>query len=235
MSQKMKYLLLGMVMCSAMTGRAMAECTSGQCAPSNDQIVSVVKADLKERTKMSGTLDLYDADKNRVRNLRIQPVPEQISMKNNEYTALLTFRDVTSGEMVEVNSLVVKDGAEWSVKELMMIGVKEKAKEDESAAKKEYSDEEIQKEMKNYLDSQVKFSDHLMLFDEERSKMRNLDLVELKPEVRRLGILNISRANFKDADSKEMLGIDVTVENRKGQLKVQSLRIRDVKRAKSAE
>jgi len=235
MTKRMNCLLLAMIIVAAMTGRAMAECASGQCAPKNEKILSVVKAELKERTKMSGTLDLYDTDKARVRNLRMVPGNDQVSVKNNEYTVILNFRDMESGDIVEVSSLVVKDSTEWSVKELTMIGVKEKPKTDESAAKKEYSDEEIQKVMNDYLDSQVKFSDHLMLFDEERSKMRNLDLVELKTEVRRLGILNISRASFKDAESGEMLGIDVTVENLKGQLKVQSLRIRDVKRAKSAK
>jgi hypothetical protein len=69
-----------------------------------------------------------------------------------------------------------------------------------------------------------------MLYDKDAEKMRNLELVELKEEVRRLGILMSSSSQFKDVDSGEILDIDISVENKEGQLRLQALRIRGVRK-----
>ena len=55
----------------------------------------------------------------------------------------------------------------------------------------------------------------------------------LDSHLRRLGILFICGAEFQDKDNKDTLSIDVTVENQKGKLQIQALRIRKVVPAQS--
>jgi hypothetical protein len=68
------------------------------------------------------------------------------------------------------------------------------------------------------------------MFDEDHQKMRHLELKELKPEVRRMGIFCSSGSKFVDADSGDILVIDISVENKNGKLNMQALRIRDVQK-----
>ena len=186
----------------------------------------IVKKALWEHVKTTGTLDLFDKDINAVRNLRMMDFQGDVVREDKQLKANVDYRDIKTGDIVTINVVVVQNDSGWAVTDTVIGSVKEMAKTDENKA---YTDEEIQKFMKDYLDAQVKFTGTLMLFDEERGKMRKLELGILDGEVRRLGTLGISRATFKDKDSGETLGVDVTVENKKGKLDVQALRIREVK------
>ena len=85
--------------------------------------------------------------------------------------------------------------------------------------------------MMDYIERQGKFTDgKVMLFDKDNEKMRNLELTELKEEVRRMGIFYSSSSKFVDVDTGDILDIDISVENKKGKLKVQALRIRNVRK-----
>ncbi|MCK5579732.1 MAG: hypothetical protein KAJ18_00505 [Candidatus Omnitrophica bacterium] len=194
------------------------------------QVEEVVKASLKKRTKNTGTLDIYDEKIDAVRNLRMIKFPEVIQKEEGSYIAAIDYRDINSGAIVTVAVTVeVKDGV-LDVVNLEMDQIKELAKQHEEAGeKKEYTDHDVQDFMKTYLKQQTKFTGSLMLFDEDNNKLRKLELVELKQEVRRLGTLNISRAEFKDIESGEVLGVDVSVLDKKGSLEIQALRIREIR------
>jgi hypothetical protein len=195
---------------------------------SSADILKVIREDIKNRSIKSGTLDVYDETINKVRNLRTMKFPETVTDKDGMSTATIEYRDIKSGDLVTMEAIVDGKKTPLAVKELKIQQVKKLKEEKAGAEKKEFSDADIQAFMKDYLDQQVKFTGSLMLFDEERNKMRTLKLVKLDTVVKRLGIFFISRAEFKDEENGDTLDVDVSVENKEGELAVQALRIRDV-------
>ena len=190
----------------------------------------IVRGNLKKMTKTSGTFDLYDADANKVRNLRMLEILPDVRKEGSSAYVPVRFRDVASGDivMVEVRVTMVSEGrydSKWSIKSV------EKIKNDESK-KEHYEDAEIQQVMKDYIEKQTKFTGQLMLFDATIENMRKLELVELRSEVRRFGILSISTAEFKDVGSQEKLSVDIHVKNKDGKLEVDSLKIKKVSKPK---
>ena len=186
--------------------------------------------ELEKKKIQSGTLDIYDGDIDAVRNLRMIKSYEDITEKKGEYFALIDYRDTNMGDIVIVEVKVVGQSGVFSVEEFRIAEVA-KIDSGSSDEKKEYSDREIQDFMREYVKKQTQFNDgKLMLFDKDAEKMRSLELVEIKPEVRRMGIFNSSSSQFKDVDSGDILDIDIAVEIKKGKLSLQALRIRDVRR-----
>lgn len=189
-----------------------------------------VQSYLKEKSKLSGTLDIYDEEKDAVRNLRTIKFHEKLQPKDGGYVAKLEYRDINSGDIVKVDIPVMNKGGEWAVDSVMIKSI-EKADKASSGESKEYSDEEVQSFMKDYVDQQSKFTGSLMLYDEDHNKMCKLKLVSIAPEVRRLGVLRISSSKFEDIEDKSVLDIDITVEIKDNKLSLQRLRIRGIKPA----
>ena len=216
----------GILYFSPAAGKAVA------AEPAQQEIQDVVKKHLQEKTKGSGTLDLFDEKIDAVRNLRMMESHDAVKKEEGLYVVPIDYRDIKTGAVVDVEvSAVNKDNA-WTVKSIDIKNITEiHAGDTAPDANKEYSDNEIQDVMKKYLLQQAKFTGSIALFDGERKKMRNLELLQMSKEVRRLGAISISSADFKDKDSGEKVVVDVAVENQKGKLSVQSLRIREVKKS----
>lgn len=194
------------------------------------RIISAIEDALKQKTLHSGTLDIFDKEGDKVRNLRLLQESDDISGEGGTYFVIFDYRDIHAGDIVKVEFKLTEAGENMT---LEGIDIKEvqKLAQAESLEAKEYADGEIQGFMRDYIEKQTRFTDgKLMLFDEEHQKMRNLELKELKPEVRRMGVFYSSSAQFVDTDFGENLAIDISVENKNGLLKVQALRIRDVRK-----
>jgi hypothetical protein len=188
----------------------------------------IVRGNLKKMTKDSGTFDLYDAQAGKVRNLRLLEILPDVRMEGEAAFVPSRFRDIASGDivMVEVRVAKVSTGtydSKWTIKSVEQAESGEPKKEN-------YTDAEIQQAMKDYIEKQSKFTGYVMLFDQKTESMRKLELVELKAEVRRFGILGISTAEFKDVGSQEHVTIDIHVKNNDGKLEVDSLKIKKIRK-----
>ncbi|HOY09755.1 MAG TPA: hypothetical protein PLB05_06740 [Candidatus Omnitrophota bacterium] len=200
-------------------------------AADNAAVLDAAQAALREKTIQSGTLDMYDADIKAVRNLQRINVSDNVSGADGAYMVLADYRDMNNGDIVTLEVVLAAEGDGYKAREIKIKSVKAIEK-DESLKDKVYSDDEIREFMLKALEKQGQFSDgKIMLFDEDAAKMRNLLLTELKAEVRRMGIFYNCRGEFKDADSGDLLGVDVAVENQDGRLTLQALRIRNVRKA----
>lgn len=198
-------------------------------AGANPDLLETAKDKLKERTAQSGTLDIYDSDKNQVRNLRLITVQDVVE-KDGAYVIVADYRDIQSGDIVNVEADMVSAEEDFLVKGVRIKGV-QAINEGAGEGAQEYTDDEIQAFMREYVEKQGKFNNgRIMLFDKDNEKMRNLELTELKAEVRRMGIFYSSSSKFADVDTNDILDIDISVENKNGKLKVQALRIRNVRK-----
>lgn len=219
--RKIIQLTIGLILCVFIPGNVFAQ---------EAQVRVAIDQELEKRKIQSGTLDIYDGDVDAVRNLRMFKNYDAVNEKDGKYLALIDCRDTNTGDIVKVEVEVVSQVGNFVVEQFRIAEVA-KLNSGSVEEKKEYSDEEIQTFMKEYIKKQTEFNDgKLMLFDKDVEKMRNLELIELKPEVRRMGIFTSSSSQFKDADSGEILDIDIAVEIKKGKLNLQALRIRDVRK-----
>src|SRR3989338_8075431 len=147
------------------------------------RILSVIEDTLNQKTIQSGTLDLYDESGKKVRNLRLIEKNETISEGQGAYLLVFDYRDIRAGDIVKVEFKVIKDGEDLSVAGIRIKDV-QNLQNKELAEEKEYTGEEIQAFMREYIQKQTQFTDgKLMMFDEENQKMRNLELKELQSEV----------------------------------------------------
>lgn len=203
---------------------------SASCAAEQKSgLLESVKNELKKKTARSGTLDIYDDDTEKVRNLRVINVEEKISEQDGKYFVLADYRDINTGDIVRVEIDVVSAGERTVLEDIRIQDVRTMG-QDESLEAKEYTDQEIQAFMMEHLQKQGQFNEgKIMLFDKDSGQMRNLELKTLDPEVRRMGIFYSSSAQFADVAAGEILDIDMSVENKKGTLNVQALRIRNVR------
>jgi hypothetical protein len=195
-----------------------------------ERIQAVIQAYLKEKTLSSGTLDIYDDAVNAVRHLRAVESKKEVKRDGENYVSLLDYRDVSSGALVTV-AFMVKEAAAGGlvVENLKIEKVADLTKpQEEIDENKKYSDAQVQEFMRNYVEKQSKFTDYIFLFDEERDTMRKLKLIKLKDEVRRMGIMSVSTGEFQDTISGDTVIIDISVVNKKGQLRIQNLLIRKV-------
>lgn len=213
---------------------ALTTCVYAKEAKKPDQVknkvLDAVKRDLKKKTRSSGTLDIYDQQKDAVRNLRAHKTRDDVIEQEGKYLTTADYRDIKTGDIVQVEIEVVPEGDDYAVKDIRMKGV-QALKQEETSEAKEYSDDEIQAFMREYIKKQTEFTDgFIMIFDKDNDKMRKLKLAEIKKEVRRMGIFYSSRAQFLDSETGEIISIDISVENVKGKLNLQALRIRDIRK-----
>ena len=216
---------------AALEGNAVVPATTSASVPAvqssaagDDAVLKAAQDSLREKIKMSGTLDIYDDKIKMVRNLQTIEIHKDIAATAEGKVITVDYRDIKNGDVVVIEVAVSeKDGAlkvtEPKIKEVKPL---------KTDFVKQFSEDDIQQYMEAQLGAQAKFSGYINLFDPDKNVMRKLKLISLDKEVRKLGVLNISRAQFKDIDTNEVLGVDVTVENRNAQLNLQALRIRQV-------
>ncbi|MGE0269526.1 MAG: hypothetical protein AB7S78_13840 [Candidatus Omnitrophota bacterium] len=190
----------------------------------------VVEQYLKEKTKISGSLDLYDGSIDKVRNLKLMGlILDSLMSVDGQYTLESDFRDLNSGDIVSLKITLAEEKRKLSVKEAMITGVKEKAEQkDPEAANKIFTHEEALIAMKNYIEKMSKFGGTFGLFDPANEKYRQLKLIKIDEKIRNFGILYISTVDFEDVDTKEKVIVDLTVYNKEGELDIKSLRIKKI-------
>ncbi|MCA9409370.1 MAG: hypothetical protein KC733_11825, partial [Candidatus Omnitrophica bacterium] len=191
-----------------------------------EPIDQVITQYLKERTKYSGTLDIYDESIDGVRNLKKLSVAQEIEKNDNLYTKVIDYRDLNEGVVVTVKIVVEEIDGEYEVKdpEIQTVHQKAMVESEEGVAKKEFTDKDIQQAMKDYFDQKMKFTGTFDLFDPEQQKMKKLKLVKLDEQIRKFGVLNISSAEFKDQETGKTVMVDITIENKNGKLNVKNVR-----------
>lgn len=200
--------------------------------PSLPAIQEVVTQNLQERTKLSGTLDLMDPQTNKIRNLKMVNFEDKIEHKDSMLVAFIDQRDIKTGDLVSTAvNLEGKDG-KLMVKDYTIVKVMPAAVKTVDP-NKTFSDGEILEFMMEYLKSQAQQTGSVSLFDEQKNQLRDLELVKMDEKLRRLGIIYITSAEFKDKTSAEVCMVDITVNNKKGELEIQSLRLRSVVKGKS--
>lgn len=193
-------------------------------------VTKTVQSYFKEKSRFTGNLDLYDAKIDKVRNLKLLQLDEKSLDASSDATKLTgEFRDVSSGDILDLEFVLKADGGEMMVDEVIIGKVKEAAEKKNAAkADKKYTKEDAQKAMQAYVDKMSKFTGTYGLFDEKREKMRQLKMLRMDEKVRNFGILFISTIDFKDVDTNETIVTDMTVENKGGRLKVKSVKIKKV-------
>ena len=169
-----------------------------------NEVQKIVREYLKEKTKHTGTLDIYDTELNAVRNLRTMKVYDGILEKNGSHIMQFDYRDIKRGSVVTVDIIIGSSEGSLAVKELRISKVKElNSAANATDVKTDFTDAEIQDRMNKYIEGQAKFTGALTLFDGEKQKLRQLKLIGFSEEVRRMGILYISRGTFEDVESGE--------------------------------
>jgi len=89
--------------------------------------------------------------------------------------------------------------------------------------------QDIHKAMQAYIDTEaVTNGGYLVIDDPDTETTRRLSLVSIHDRVGKTGDYYYSCADFKDADSGEMLDLDMDVEDSKGSLRVVDVRIHKV-------
>lgn len=177
---------------------------------------------LKSKTQYTGTMDIYDKDLDQVRRLRA--LEGESPDEEMETGVTRRFRDTSSGDIITVRFDLEGDGDEIEVSGIEMVSVEKPAPR--SVEKKEYTDEEIQQEMKDYIAKMSRFTGTYDVFDPKIEKMRKMELLEFEPKVRRFGILRISTATFHDETMNKKVKVDIQVENKDGELSVKQVLIK---------
>lgn len=185
-------------------------------------VIKLIEVEFKEKTAVSGTLDLFHNDK--IYNLRLIGFDPQFIEQGEIFVQRGKFRDINTGDILAVDAVVGKteDGnlafAEWN-----FVGITQAAPEPEQ---KEYSDEEILSYMKDYFEQKSKFTGTFDIYDEKKQVLLNLELGEWRRGLRKFGALSIATVNTTDKKSGGKVNLDITVENKDGRLSVQSVRIK---------
>jgi hypothetical protein len=201
---------------SAATPAAQETKTEAPSKDSGGPLVDAVKAEIKNKSKTSGTLDIYDDKTQKVRTL------DTIGLKQSgNDTVTGDFRDTKSGDVVTVEVKVTDN----KVGDFKITNAQPPKPVKE--AKKDYTDQELQDFMKDYISTQAAGTGTFQLYDEKSKKMRNLQFVKLQEKVRRYGIIGISTAEFKEKDTGNTVLADVNVENGKEGLNVTAVRIKN--------
>ena len=188
---------------------------------SNAEMEKAVTDYLLEKSKLSGTMDIMDEKSNTIRNLRLISIQKESLAGSG--MPLVDFRDINSGEIVMVELKLHNGKVDSS--QVIKVTPAESIILDPN---KVFTDDEVQDFIKEYINTQAHLSGSFSLYDEAAKRLRNLELISLDSQLRRLGILFICSAEFKDSENKDTLQVDVTVENQKGKLQIQALRIRKV-------
>jgi hypothetical protein len=187
-------------------------------------LMDAIKADITERRKASGKLDIFDGTTNKVRTLDLIEFKPDTKQDGDMQLVQVDFRDTASGDIVTMDIKVTKDKDAYTVKEMTIASVAAPAVKE---VKKEYTEEEVRNFMHEYIDTQSQATGTFDLYDEKTQKMRNLQFVKLGEKLRRYGIIAISTAEFKDKNTGDTVMVDVNTENKEG-LSVTAMRLKSV-------
>ncbi|MBP9854341.1 MAG: hypothetical protein KBD53_05700 [Candidatus Omnitrophica bacterium] len=193
-----------------------------------NDIQQAVDLFLKEKKKNSGSLDLFDESINKVRNLNyITLHMDTLADKGGRYDLQGDLRDLGSGDIVDVKIEISKSGNDaLTVREIKIIGVKQKAAEKASPAiDQKFTNLEVVAAIAAYIEKMSKFGGTFGLVDPKTEKYRQLKLIKIDEKIRNFGILYISTVEFEDVDSKEKIFVDMTFYNKDGKLDMKSVRI----------
>lgn len=201
-----------------------AETASQAGGPTDTALLDAVKADIKERSKTTGRLDLYDGAINKVRTLDLIEYKTETAQDGEATVVRGDFRDTASGDVVTLDIHVISDNGTYGIKDMVIASV---AKPEVKETKSEYTDEEIKGFMREYIETQSQATGTFDLYDEKVKKMRNLQFVNLDEKLRRYGIIGIATAEFTDKDTGDVVKVDVNTENKNG-LSVTAMRLKSV-------
>ncbi|MCA9394154.1 MAG: hypothetical protein KC900_08120 [Candidatus Omnitrophica bacterium] len=191
-----------------------------------------VSAYLQEKTKFSGSLDIYDGDIDKVRNLKLINLRrDSLSGEGPDYEIGADFRDLSSGDVMDVLIRLVEGAGGLEVGEITIEGVKYKKKEkDPELAAKKFSDKEVKDYIKEHIAKRSKFGGTYGVFDKDNEVYRQLNLVGLGDDVRNFGILYINTVEFVDDKTGEKVSVDITVQSKDGELDVKTVRIKKIRK-----
>jgi len=200
---------------------------SNESVDTNTEIVSMVEEYLKQKTVITGTLDIYDDKIDAVRNLRKNSEFRDVVQDGGLYKIEADYRDIHSGDIIGVEFVAKINEKKLDIQEINLKEIKEPILE-QTNDPRDYSDQEIQDFMKKFIEQKSRFTGYYNLYDQENEKLRKLKFLKIEERVRKLGIISISSAEFTDIDSNETLMVDISVENKNGKLNIQAFRIRDI-------
>lgn len=192
-------------------------------ASAKGDLTQMTEAAYKNLSKVSGTLDIYDRKIDAVRNLKFIKHLEGVEETREQYTTKGVYRDIQTGDVLEVNALFEKSESKSEFIKFEIGGILEKLEKKED---KEYTDEEILAFMKNNIETRAKWTGTYDIYDEKRGAMLKLELTEIGPDIRKFGKLSIASMNTKDTVSGANITLDITVEKNNGELSVKSVRIK---------
>lgn len=183
---------------------------------------------LKSKIRISGSLDLYDSNIDKVRNLRLIKLNEKsFEPDDDKFRLKGDFRDISSGDILELEFHFMNEGGELIVDDVEIGAVKaapKKAKE--KAEKKKYTPEEAKDAMNAYINKKARFTGTYGLFDPKTEKLRQLELIEMDEKVRNFGVLYINTMKFKDVNTNETIVADMTMTAKEGDLKMKTMKIK---------
>lgn len=187
-------------------------------------LLEAVKADIKQRSKTTGRLDLYDGSINKVRTLDLIDYKPETTQDGDTTVVRGDFRDTSSGDVVSLDIKVVTENGNYGIQDMVIASVKAPEIKE---AKSEYTDDEIKAFMQEYIDTQSQATGTFDLYDEKAKKMRNLQFVSLDEKLRRYGIIAIATAEFTDKNTGDVVKVDVNTESKNG-LSVTAMRLKSV-------
>ncbi|MBZ0165175.1 MAG: hypothetical protein K8I00_00110, partial [Candidatus Omnitrophica bacterium] len=192
---------------------------------------------LSEKTKFTGSLDIYDAGIDKVRNLKLINLRrDSLTGEGPDLEIRGDFRDLNSGDIMDVNVMLAEDAGVLDVSEIAILSVKYKKKAvDPEASKKKFTDKEVQEFIKNHIADRSKFGGTYGLFDVENEVYRQLNLIKLADDVRNFGILYINAVEFEDDKTGDKVSVDITLQNKEGELDVKTVRIKKIANLKGFE
>lgn len=193
-----------------------------------------VTAYLQSKTKFSGSLDVYDGDVDKVRNLKIINLRrDSLTGEGPGYEIGADFRDLNTGDVMDVLITLAEKAGALEVGEVAIKGVKYKKKEqDPELLNKKFTDKEVKDFINEHIAKLSKFGGTYGVFDKDNEVYRQLHLDGLGDDVRNFGILYINTVEFTDSKTGEKVSVDITVQNKEGALDVKTVRIKKIRKVK---
>lgn len=187
---------------------------------------------LGEKTKFTGSLDIYDEGIDKVRNLKLINLRrDSLTGTGPDYEIRGDFRDLKTGDIMDVNVKLAEGSGDLEVSEIGVLSVKYKKKEkDPEASKKKFTDKEVQEFIKSHITDRSKFGGTYGVFDVENEIYRQLKLIKLADDVRNFGILYINTVEFEDDKTGDKVSVDITLQNKDGELDVKTIRIKKIRK-----
>ncbi|MCA9401074.1 MAG: hypothetical protein KC713_05570 [Candidatus Omnitrophica bacterium] len=181
---------------------------------------------IKEKSMISGSIDLYDQTINAVRNFDFLKLSDDISYENDMIKVPGEFRDKATGDLATLALMINKGDDGLKVENIQILDITESQTPQEDTTEKEYSDEDIRNFVQEHINKLSKFMGYFNLYDEDKDRLRNLVPGELSAEVRKFGALGIVSLSAEDQESGESLVIDITTRKESGVLTIDSMRIK---------